>query len=118
MQDFRDLENAGAFSVKVEVIPADVLAVISPQTSLITVSLGSGPRGDVLYLFQNDICGENPLPRHPRAFNDLAAIAAQMATERRVALSAFRVACMEESFPGRAENVKIPENELDLFLRV
>ena len=100
MQDFRDLENAGAFSVKVEVIPADVLAVISPQTSLITVSLGSGPRGDVLYLFQNDICGENPLPRHPRAFNDLAAIAAQMATERRVALSAFRVACMEESFPG------------------
>ena len=82
------------------------------------MSLGSGPGGNVMYLFQNDICGENPLPRHPRAFNDLAAIAAQMPTERRVALSAFRVACMEESFPGQAENVKIPENELDLFLRV
>jgi 3-methyl-2-oxobutanoate hydroxymethyltransferase len=75
MQDFRDLENAGAFSVEAEVIPADVLAVISPQTSLITVSLGSGPGGDVMYLFQNDICGENPLPRHARAFGDLAAIA-------------------------------------------
>jgi 3-methyl-2-oxobutanoate hydroxymethyltransferase len=116
MQDFRDLENAGAFSVEAEVIPADVLAVISPQTSLITVSLGSGPGGDVMYLFQNDICGENPLPRHARAFGDLAAIAAQMATERRAALSAFRVACMEESFPGQAENAKIPEKELDLFL--
>ena len=116
MQDFRDLENAGAFSVEAEVIPADVLAVISSQTSLITVSLGSGPGGDVMYLFQNDICGENPLPRYARAFGDLAAIAAQMATERRAALSAFRVACMEESFPGWAENAKIPEKELDLFL--
>ena len=116
MQDFRDLENAGAFSVEAEVIPADVLTVISSQTSLITVSLGSGPGGDVMYLFQNDICGENPFPRHARAFGDLAAIAAHMATERRAALSAFRVACMEESFPGWAENAKIPEKELDLFL--
>ena len=80
------------------------------------MSLGSGPGGDVMYLFQNDICGENPLPRHVRAFGDLAAIAAQMATERRAALSACCVACMEESFPGQAENVKIPEKELDLFL--
>ena len=43
MRDCRDLESAGAFSVEAEVIPADVLAAISPRTSLITVSLGSGP---------------------------------------------------------------------------
>ena len=30
MQDFRDLENAGAFSVEAEVIPAEVMAAISP----------------------------------------------------------------------------------------
>ena len=30
MQDFRDLENVGAFYVEAEVIPADVLAVINP----------------------------------------------------------------------------------------
>ena len=82
------------------------------------MSLGSGPGGDVMYLFQNDICGENPLPRHARAFGDLAAIAAQMATERRAALSAFRVACMEESFPGQAENVKISGKSWICFLRV
>ena len=60
MQDFRDLENAGAFSVEAEVIPAEVMAAISPRTGLITVSLGSGPGGDVMYLFQNDICGTRP----------------------------------------------------------
>ena len=80
MQDFRDLENAGAFSVEAEVIPAEVMATISPRIGLITVSLGSGPGSDVIYLFQNDICGENPLPRHSRAFGNLSALANQMAT--------------------------------------
>jgi len=116
MQDFRDLENAGAFSVEAEVIPADVLAAISPRTGLITMSLGSGPGGDVMYLFQNDICGENPLPRHSRAFGNLAALADQMAAERRAALSAFREASLDGSFPGPAENAKIPATELDAFL--
>ena len=115
MQDFRDLENAGAFSVEAEVIPADVLALISPQTSLITVSLGSGHGGDVIYLFQSDICGENPLPRHSRAFGDLAKISSQMAKERRAALTAFKSACLNGSFPGPAENAGIPEKELEIF---
>ena len=116
MQDFRDLENAGAFSVEAEVIPAEVMAAITPRTGLITVSLGSGPGGDVMYLFQNDICGENPLPRHSRAFGNLAALADQMAVERRAALSAFRAASLDGSFPGPAENAKIPAAELDAFL--
>jgi len=116
MQDFRDLENAGAFSVEAEVIPAEVMTAISPRTGLVTVSLGSGPGGDVMYLFQNDICGENPLPRHSRAFGNLAALADRMAAERRAALAAFRDASLDGSFPGAAENAKIPQKELDAFL--
>ena len=116
MQDFRDLENAGAFSVEAEVIPAEVMAAISPRTGLITVSLGSGPGGDVMYLFQNDICGENTLPRHSRAFGDLAALADRMARERRAALTAFRDAALDGSFPGPAENARIPAEELEAFL--
>ena len=116
MQDFRDLENAGAFSVEAEVIPAEVMSAISPRTGLITVSLGSGPGGDVIYLFQNDICGENPLPRHSRAFGNLAALADQVALERRAALAAFRDASLDGSFPGPAENARIPAKELEAFL--
>ncbi|MEC7438977.1 MAG: ketopantoate hydroxymethyltransferase, partial [Pseudomonadota bacterium] len=99
-----------------EVIPAEVMAAISPRTGLITVSLGSGPSGDVIYLFQNDICGENPLPRHSRAFGDLAALAEQMARERRAALAAFRAASLDGSFPGPAENATMPDAEHDDFL--
>ncbi len=116
MQDFKDLENAGAFSVEAEVIPAEVMTAISQRTGLITVSLGSGPGGDVIYLFQNDICGENPSPRHARAFGDLAALEKQMAIERRAALATFRAASLTGSFPGPAENAKIPPKELETFL--
>ena len=69
-----------------------------------------------MYLFQNDICGENPLPRHSRAFGNLAALADRMAAERRAALAAFRDASLDGSFPGPAENAKIPAAELDAFL--
>ena len=116
MQAFRDLENAGAFSVEAEVIPAEVMSAISLRTGLITVSLGSGPGGEVMYLFQNDICGENPLPRHSRAFGNLAALADQAALERRAALAAFRAASLDGSFPGPAENARIPAEVLEAFL--
>ena len=54
---FRRMEDAGAFSVEAEVIPERVMSEINQRTSLITSSLGSGGGADIIYLFQNDICG-------------------------------------------------------------
>ena len=65
---FRRLEDAGAFAVECEVIPAAVLAEINRRTSLVTISLGSGADADVIFLFASDICGEtSKRPRHARA---------------------------------------------------
>ena len=66
--------------------------------------------------FQNGICSENPLPRHYGAFGNLAALAERMARERRAALAAFRDASLDGSFPGPAENARIPAEELEAFL--
>ena len=38
---FRQLEDAGAFAVECELIPAEVMSVINEQTGLTTISLGS-----------------------------------------------------------------------------
>ena len=71
-KSFKRLEEAGAFSVEAEIIPAAVMVEISTRTGLITVSLGSGGGADVNYLFMNDICGESEeRPRHARAFGNL-----------------------------------------------
>ena len=72
---FRQLEEAGAFAVECELIPAKVMAEINLRTGLATISLGSGPGADVMFLFTSDICGESDRkPRHARAYADLASL--------------------------------------------
>jgi len=115
-KDFKRLENAGAFAVEAEVIPGDVLAEISPRTGLVTVSLGSGPGGDVSYLFMNDLCGETKgAPRHARAFGNLGAMYDAIYDARVAALTAFREASLQSEFPAKAETAKIDSGELNVF---
>ena len=115
---FRRMEDAGAFSAEAEVICAPVMAEISRRTSIVTSSLGSGGGADIIYLFQNDICGEQPeRPRHARAFADLHALERKMAEERRRALSDFCGAVRDGTFPGPAEVAGMPKDELDSFMK-
>ena len=114
---FKRLEEAGGVMVEAEVIPGPIMAEISKRTGIITVSLGSGPGGDVDYLFMNDICGEQDyLPRHARAFGNLKRLNEQIKAERLAAVTAFRQAVQDGSFPGCAETVGIDEPELEKFL--
>lgn len=117
-QAFRRMEDAGAFSVEAEVIVADVMEEISKRTTLITSSLGSGSGADIIYLFQNDICGEQPAsPRHARAFGNIHALQEQIRSERRAALSAFREAATQGSFPAVDEQVAMNEAEYEDFIQ-
>ena len=114
---FKRLEEAGGVLVEAEVIPGPVLAEISRRTGIITVSLGSGPGGDVDYLFMNDICGEQEyLPRHSRAFGNLYRLHEQVKAERIAAVAAFREAVERGSFPGDAETVAMDPREMEGFL--
>jgi len=115
-QSFRDMENAGAFSVEAEVICDRVMAEISKRTTLITSSLGSGGGADIIYLFQNDICGEQPeSPRHARAFGDLHRLQKQIRAERRAALAAFHQAANSGDYPGFSETAAIADDEFEKF---
>ncbi|SNZ08726.1 3-methyl-2-oxobutanoate hydroxymethyltransferase [Cohaesibacter gelatinilyticus] len=116
-QDFKRLETAGAFSVEAEIIPALVMKEITQRTSLITCSLGSGPDGDVIYLFQDDICGkETSRPRHARAFGNLYKLNQQIKAERRKALRAFKDATISQSYPSDKESAQIEASEWEQFL--
>lgn len=113
---FRQLEDAGAFAVECEVIAAPVMAEINKRTSLVTVSLGSGPEADVIFLFTSDICGESArLPRHARAWGDLRRLQDQIRQERIGALGQFRQAVAAGAFPAEGETASIAEDQLALF---
>ncbi len=114
--DFRRLEEAGAFAVESEVICAPVMEEITRSSGLVTVSLGSGSGADVIYLFQNDICGEQVKgPRHARAFGNLRKLQDQIAEERRAALTAFRTAALSGDYPQPRESVTMDQEQLRFF---
>jgi 3-methyl-2-oxobutanoate hydroxymethyltransferase len=116
-QKFQALEDAGAFAVECELIPAEVMREINARTGLATISLGSGPHADVQFLFQNDICGESErTPRHARAYADLAALQRQIDAERVRALTEFRADVASGGFPSEAETSKIDAAELAGFV--
>ena len=116
-RSFRRMEDAGAFSVEAEVIPARLMTEISRRTRLITMSLGSGPGGDVIYLFQNDICGEQSLsPRHARSFGNLFELKETMKRERVKALKSFKKAVLSDHFPDKDEIALISDDNLAVFL--
>ena len=115
-QRFKRLEDAGAVLVEAEVIPGPVMAEITANTGLITVSLGSGPGADVTYLFMEDICGDSERPpRHARAYANLRALRQQIRDERVAALKAFRDDAMAGAFPAAAETVDVNPGELEQF---
>lgn len=115
-EQFQRLEDAGAFAVECEVIPAAVMAEINRRTGLVTVSLGSGRDADVIFLFTSDICGEAArLPRHARAWGRVGELQKAVRAERRRALAAFRAAVAAGGFPSENELAGIPESELAAF---
>ena len=96
-EDLRRLEGryAGAYAVELECVADEAIAEISPLTGLITHSIGSGGAADVIFLFQDDACGdtENP-PRHAQAFADMASARAKLEAERMKGLNAYRAAVL------------------------
>jgi 3-methyl-2-oxobutanoate hydroxymethyltransferase len=116
-QRFQRLEDAGAFAVECELIPAEVMREIQRRTGLATISLGSGAHADVLFLFTSDICGESErLPRHARAYADLASLHRQIEAERVRALTEFRADVVAGRFPSEAEVATVPAAELASFV--
>jgi 3-methyl-2-oxobutanoate hydroxymethyltransferase len=114
---FQELEEAGAFAVECELIPAEVMREIHQRTGLATISLGSGPHADVQFLFTSDICGESERrPRHARAYADLAALHRQIDAERVRALTEFRADVEGGRFPSDAEASRIQDAELAGFV--
>ena len=116
-EDFRRLEDAGAYAAEVECVAADALAAIAPRSKLITHSIGAGSAGDVIFLFLVDLCGDSERPPgHARAFADLRSIRQRLADERRRALGDYRSAVMNGSYPDAETSVSMLPNEHERLL--
>lgn len=112
-QQIRDLENAGAFAVELEVVPDRVGTEIARRSSLVTISMGAGTGCDVQYLFSSDLFGETGgrVPRHAKVYRNFKVEYDRLQQERIAGYREFAQDVQSGTFPGDANVVGISDQE-------
>src|SRR5512146_2978362 len=102
LDDVAALEDAGAFAVVLELVPAELSRLITERTSIPTIGIGAGPYCDGEVQVVHDIMGLFPdfTPRHTRRFAELGAA-------MREAAQAYANEVRERTFPGEAQSAKM-----------
>jgi 3-methyl-2-oxobutanoate hydroxymethyltransferase len=110
-------EEAGAFGVEIEVVPAQITAEIAKHTKLFLVSMGAGTGGDCQYLFGTDVLGTNKghVPRHAKQYADLARELDRIQQIRVDAFRAFVEDVRSGTYPEPRHIVGVAPAELKSF---
>lgn len=95
LADAREVEAAGAFSVVLEGIPADIAQKITETLTIPTIGIGAGPHCDGQILVLHDTLGLNDrhLPKFVKQYAQLNQIARQ-------ALNVYISEVQDGTFPG------------------
>jgi 3-methyl-2-oxobutanoate hydroxymethyltransferase len=106
LDDAIALEQAGAFSVVLELVPAELAASITERLSIPTIGIGAGVGCDGQVQVWHDLLGLNPdfKPKHARRFADLAPMIQGAIAEYVADVKARR-------FPTEAESFHTPALE-------
>lgn len=117
-QEILKLQDAGAWAVEVEVIPAELLKEISSRTSLVTSSIGAGSGGDIQFLFAEDILGNNPppYPRHSKQYRNLFKMQQALQAERIAGFEDYISDVTSGKFPAQEHIINAPDGLIEDFL--
>ena len=115
--EIKAIENTGAWSVEIECIPSKVMEQITQSTSMLTISIGSGNKSDVQFLFAEDIlgCSLIGLPRHAKQYRNFNKIYKQMQVDRIEAFKEYKKDVLNGKFPAKRNSISIDDKELNNF---
>jgi len=107
IEDAKALQDAGAFAILLECIPADVAAIIHEEVDVLVLGLGSGDRVDGQLMIVHDMLGlfESFTPKFVKRYADLSPIILD-------AFRRYRKEVKDREFPQPEHFYKIPEEEL------
>lgn len=117
--DIKEIEKIGAWAVEVECVPEDILAEITKKTNMLTISIGSGSKGDVQFLFGEDILGYNystiDTPRHAKSYRNFNKVFENIQKERINAFKEFKLDVQKNKFPQKKHSISLEKKELNNF---
>jgi 3-methyl-2-oxobutanoate hydroxymethyltransferase len=110
LADARAIADAGAYAMVVEVIPAELGAMITDSVPVPTIGIGAGPSCDGQVLVAHDLLGvqEHVVGRFVKTYGQLGA-------EVRDAFATYAAEVRDGAFPGPEHSYRLPPDVLDLL---
>ena len=104
LDDARALEEAGAFSIVLELVPREIAKLVTESISIPTIGIGAGPHCDIQVLVLHDLLGLSfgKLPRFVRQYANLH----ETMTD---AISRFAEDVRTGAYPSDAESYGLPK---------
>jgi 3-methyl-2-oxobutanoate hydroxymethyltransferase len=98
------VQEAGAFAVVLELVPAELARAITERLRIPTIGIGAGPHTSAEIQVVTDVIGltQGFTPRHARRFGEIGKALAE-------AVAAYRDAVTSGQFPGEAESSSMDE---------
>ncbi len=114
----KDIENAGAACVEVEVVPVQLADQITRSTRMITMGMGCGNVCDTQYLFSCDVLGSNTghYPRHSKKYADFVKLEAEVQRKRIEAFTAFVSDVARGTYPEAGHQISMDAETAERFL--
>jgi 3-methyl-2-oxobutanoate hydroxymethyltransferase len=105
------VQEAGAFAVVLELVPAELARAITERLSIPTIGIGAGPHTSGEIQVITDVIGltQGFTPRHARRFGEVGEAVSR-------AVHAYRDAVLAGEFPGSAESSSMDDSVLDEVL--
>jgi 3-methyl-2-oxobutanoate hydroxymethyltransferase len=116
-KDIKDIEETGAWGIEVELVPENILDIITKRTSLVTISIGSGISADAQFLFAEDILGQSKIafPRHAKKYKNFNKILEDIQKERILAFKQYKKDVQKNKYPTKKHVISIDKIELNNF---
>jgi 3-methyl-2-oxobutanoate hydroxymethyltransferase len=108
LEDCHALEDAGAFAIVLECIPAELAETVSREISIPTIGIGAGAGCDGEVQVYHDLLGLGGdfTPRHAKRY-------AELGEAVRAAVAAYAADVREGVFPGEEQSTHLDETVLD-----
>lgn len=115
LEDALAVQEAGAFAVVIEAVPAEIAALITKKLSIPTIGIGAGNGCSGQVLVQIDMTGNFPpgrfLPKFVKKYGDVWG-------ESMKAIEAYKDETKSREYPAPEHTYPISKDELEEFERI